>query len=322
MDRIRWGIIGCGSVTEVKSGPGFQKAEGSSLVAVMRRDGRKAEDYARRHGVPRWYDDADSLIADPEVDAVYVATPPAFHREYTIRAAEAGKPVYCEKPLGRNLAESREMVAFCRERGVPLLCAYYRRALPKYLLVDKLLKEGTIGKVRFVDLLMYQSVKEEDRNGSWRVDPEISGGGRFLDVGSHSLDLLDWLLTPIAQASGRATNQSATYRAEDMVSGSWIHQNGVHGTGSWCFNTFKDEDSVTIFGSEGRLSFSVLDVAAPIVVETAAGVRSIAVPPPPEHVAQMLIQTVVDQLRGIGTCPSTGESALRTDWVMERLQGR
>ena len=110
MKTIRWGIIGCGNVTEVKSGPGFQKAKNSALVAVMRRNGALAEDYARRHNVPRWTDDAQALIDDPEVDAVYVATPPAFHIEYTIQAARAGKPVYVEKPLANRGTDHHDLI--------------------------------------------------------------------------------------------------------------------------------------------------------------------------------------------------------------------
>src|SRR5258706_8424693 len=128
-DKIRWGIIGCGDVTEVKSGPGFQKAEGSALVAVMRRDAAKAEDYARRHNVPRWYADADALIADRDVDAVYIATPPSSHEEYVLKAAKARKPVLVEKPMAMSVAECEAMIAACRSAGVPLRVAYYRRRL-------------------------------------------------------------------------------------------------------------------------------------------------------------------------------------------------
>src|SRR3954452_10240835 len=99
MRTIRWGIIGCGDVTEVKSGPGFQKATGSALVAVMRRDGDKARDYARRHGVARAYDNADDLIQDPEVDAVYIAPPPSSHADLALRTSAAGKPCLVEKPM-------------------------------------------------------------------------------------------------------------------------------------------------------------------------------------------------------------------------------
>ena len=132
MKTIRWGIIGCGDVTEVKSGPALQKADHSALVAVMRRNGQLAEDFARRHGVPQWYDDAAALIHDPAVDAVYIATPPSSHKEYTLMSAAAGKPVYVEKPMARNTAECQAMIAACHKANVPLFVAYYRRALARF----------------------------------------------------------------------------------------------------------------------------------------------------------------------------------------------
>ena len=116
----RWGIIGCGDVTEVKSGPALQKATGSALVAVMRRDLSKAQDYARRHGVPRAYNSADALINDPEVDAVYIATPPSSHCALTLAVAAAGKPCLVEKPMAMNHGECRRMIEACAARGVPL----------------------------------------------------------------------------------------------------------------------------------------------------------------------------------------------------------
>ncbi|MDY0287846.1 MAG: Gfo/Idh/MocA family oxidoreductase [Sphaerochaeta sp.] len=324
MKTIRWGIIGCGDVTERKSGPGFQKAEGSSLVAVMRRDGEKAADYAKRHNVPRSYDDAQKLIDDPEVDAIYIATPPNAHMEYTLKAAEAGKPVYCEKPLGMSSEESRKMVAFCKERNVKLFSAYYRRALPKFLKVKALLDSGAIGEVRYVHLSLNQSISEKDKSegGSWRVRPEISGGGLILDVGSHALDLLDWFVGPIKEVEGFALNQSKTYAAEDIVSGSWKHEHDVLGTGVFCFNTYKDEDKTIICGSKGEISYSVFANGEPILIRTEDGEQIIEVDRPPEHIAQPMIQTVVNELLGKGICLSTGESGSRTDWVMDKLQGK
>src|SRR5690348_3615465 len=114
MHTIRWGIIGVGDVTEIKSGPAFYKADHSQLVAVMRRNGDKARDFAERHDVPHWYDDADALIHDEEVDAVYIATPPDSHESYTLKVAAAGKPVYCEKPMARTYAECQVMVEACQ----------------------------------------------------------------------------------------------------------------------------------------------------------------------------------------------------------------
>ena len=190
-EPIRWGILGCGTVTEVKSGPAFQKVPGSELVAVMRRDGEKARDYARRHGVPRWYDDADDLLHDPGVDAVYIATPPGSHAEYTVRAAQAGKPVYVEKPMGRTYAECQVMIEACEAAGVPLFVAYYRRALPAFLKIKELVDAGAIGAVRFVTMAVHRPPRPEDQEPDglpWRVIPEVAGGGYFFDLAPHQLD--------------------------------------------------------------------------------------------------------------------------------------
>jgi predicted dehydrogenase len=315
---IRWGIIGCGDVTEVKSGPGLQKARSSALVAVMRRNGDLAADYARRHHVPRWYDDAAALINDPEVDAVYVATPPDSHRDYTIQAAQAGKPVYVEKPMARNHAECQQMVEACRAAGVPLFVAYYRRMLPRFLKIRELLTQGAIGQPRFVSVTLYQKRPDIDPASlPWRVLPEIAGAGIFLDLASHTLDILDYLLSPIRAAQGIAGNQGGLYRAEDIVSGAWLHESGVQGVGTWCFTAFRNVDQNEIIGSAGKLTFSTFDTE-PVLLTTAEGVTEFPLDNPP-HVQQPLIQTIVDDLNGVGACPSTGESAARTSWVMDQM---
>ena len=317
---IRWGIVGCGDVTEVKSGPGFQKADHSALVAVMRRDGDRAADYARRHGVPRWYDDADALIHDPEVDAVYVATPPDSHREYTLRAARAGKPVYVEKPMARTAAECRTMIDACRTAGVPLFVAYYRRALPRFLRIRELIESGAIGEVRLVNVVLHQPLTPEELDPAtlpWRVDPQVAGGGRFVDLASHMLDFLDHALGPIRDVHGFAANQAGRYAAEDVVAGSFVFESGVHGAGSWCFTAGIRQDRTEIIGSAGRISYATFGTD-PIVVTTPAGTSELAIDNP-AHIQQPLIQSVVDALRGTGCCPSMGESAERTSWVMDRM---
>lgn len=320
MNTIRWGIIGCGNVTEVKSGPGFQKADNSSLVAVMRRSGKLAKDYAQRHGVPKWYDDAQALIDDPEVDAVYVATPPSSHKAYTILAAQAGKPVYVEKPMALNYAECQEMLAACQAADVPLFVAYYRRALPRFLKVKALLDAQAIGHVRLVNISLYWPPQphEHDRdNLPWRVIPEIAGGGRFVDLASHTLDFLDYVLGPIRQVQGFATNQAGYYPAEDLVTGMFVFESGVQGVGSWCFSAFDEADLTEIVGSKGKISFGSFN-EAPVVLTTQDGVTEFSIDHPP-HVQQPLIQTVVETLTGEGKCPSTGRSAARTSWVMDRM---
>ncbi|SFL75089.1 Predicted dehydrogenase [Paenibacillus sp. 1_12] len=313
MQTIRWGIIGCGDVTEVKSGPGFQKAAHSELVAVMRRDASLAEDYARRHNVPTWYSDADQLIGDPQVDAVYIATPPAFHKEYAIKALKAGKPVYVEKPLAMNVAECEEMLEASRQANMPLFVAYYRRQLPRFLKVKELLENGIIGEVRFVTTTHLGQFKKS----SWRVQPEISGGGLFVDVASHTLDLLDYLLGPIGNVKGFADNQGRHYEAEDIVTGAYQFESGVYGTGNWCFSSYQDMDTNEIVGSKGKITFSTFQ-NSPILVSTSDGEEQFMIEHP-LHIQQPLIQTVVDAIRGQGDCLSTGISAIRTSKVMDEI---
>lgn len=320
MKTIRWGIIGCGDVTEKKSGPALAKAKNSALVAVMRRDGAKAGDYAKRHSVARWYDDAAKLVADPEVDAIYVATPPDGHERYTEMAAAAGKPVYVEKPMGRTFEECKRMVHVCRRAGVPLFVAYYRRALPRFLKVKQLLDDQVIGHVRFVTVRLYQPPEPQDEertNLPWRVRPDVAGGGRFLDLACHTLDLLDFCLGPVNKVTGFANNQAHLYPAEDVVAGSWTFDSGALGAGVWCFTAARRRDEVEIVGEDGRITFATFD-DAPVAVETDHGSERFEIAHP-EHVQQPMVQSVVDELLGKGTCASTGETAARTSRVMDAM---
>ena len=320
MRTIRWGIIGCGDVTEVKSGPGFQQASHSQLVAVMRRNGDLAKDYARRHGVPRWYDSAKDLIDDPAVDAVYIATPPAFHKEYTLLSAQVGKPVYVEKPMALNFQECRQMIDACQAAGVPLFVAYYRRALARFLKIKQLLDSGAIGAPRFVHVTLYQPIAQNELTPQtlpWRVVPELAGGGRFVDLAAHMLDFLDYVLGPIRAVQGFASNQAQLYPAEDIVTGTWMFESGVHGVGTWCFTGFERCDRTEIIGSAGKLTYSTFDTQ-PLILTTSQG-QTEFVYDYPAHIQQPLIQTIVDALNGAGICPSIGESAARTSWVMDEM---
>ena len=314
---IRWGIIGVGDVTEVKSGPGFQKAANSALVAVMRRDGAKARDFAQRHQVPHWYDHAEALIHDAEVDAIYIATPPDSHLSYTQMVAAAGKPVFVEKPMARNPFECQQMIDACQQAKVPLWVAYYRRRLPRFLKIKTLIELGAIGDIRTV-IINYQKMPfVNDGALPWRVQPEIAGGGLFADIGVHMLDITDFLLGPIQSTRGFAVNQSGQYAAEDNVVGSFRLASGVVGVGSWCFSSTDQLDETILVGNKGKIAYSTFD-AQPIILTNADGTQQFAIDNP-LHVHQPLIQSIVDELNGTDTCPSTGESGLRTAQVMDDL---
>jgi predicted dehydrogenase len=317
MDLVRWGIVGCGNVTEVKSGPGFQKADGSSLVAVMRRDRAKAEDYARRHGVPRVHDTADALIGDPGVDAVYIATPPSSHFDLARRVAAAGKPCLVEKPMAMSHDECAGMNEAFRAAGVPLFVAYYRRALPRFLEVRRLLHAGVIGAVTDVHVRVSEPLAKGDAAAGWRFDPAVAGAGLFFDLASHCLDLLDFLLGPIADASGFAVNTGGAYAAEDVTAGAFRFSAGMTGTGMWNFNADRSVDTIVCTGPLGGLSTPVF-ADGDVVVRRDRHEEVLSIRNPP-HVHQPLIQTIVDELRGRGRCASTGESGARASWVMDRL---
>jgi predicted dehydrogenase len=322
MRQVNWGMIGCGDVTEVKSGPPLYKTEDSNLVAIMRRNESLARDYATRHNVPRYYTDVDKLINDPQVNAVYIATPPDTHCEYTLRVAAAGKPVYVEKPMARNYAECLRMVDACDKAGVPLFVAYYRRALPNHLKVKELIDSGAIGQVRFVNVRLYWPLNKQiqaDGKLPWRIDPQISGGGFFFDLASHTFDFLDFALGPITKAIGLSANQSGLYKAEDIVAATFEFSSGVIGNGLWCFSVSSgtETETIEIVGDEGRIEFSTFS-QNPIRLESADGLQTFQ-PEVPQHVHLPLVETIVDDLLQRGTCPSTGVSAARSSWVMDEI---
>jgi predicted dehydrogenase len=321
MKTIRWGIIGCGDVTEKKSGPAFGKATHSQLLAVMRRNGALAADYARRHGVPRWHDDAEAILRAPDIDAVYIATLTDSHRDYTLRAAATGKPVYVEKPMGMNPGECDDMITACRTAGVPLWVGFYRRALPRFLAVRDLIAQGAIGDVRMVISRQFQRLPPADQFAGgtvpWRVNPVLSGGGFFFEAACHTFDFLDFLFGPIVDVHALAGNQAGAYEPEDVITATYRFASGVYGSGTWCYTADFDEEYNEIIGARGRIRFST---SAPDPIRITRGDRIEELPiGDPEHVHQPLIQTIVDELNGNGSCPSTGESAARTARVMDAI---
>jgi predicted dehydrogenase len=316
---INWGIIGCGNVTEVKSGPAFNKVKNSKLIAVMRRNTALAEDYAIRHKVPRFYKNADDLINDKEINAIYVATPPGSHAEYAIKSIKAGKAVYIEKPMALNYNECRKIIKAGEKFKVPVFVAYYRRALPGFVMVKEMVEKGLIGKPEFINLQLFKSASTEELTGnpSWRVDPEISGGGHFFDLASHQLDYLDFLFGPIEKVNSIALNQAGLYKAEDYVSMEFLFKNKIAGSGIWSFaaSSASSRDIIEIIGDKGQIKFSCFSFE-PIVLENQEG-RKEFINERPENVQVYLIEQVVKALAEGGTVVSTGITAARTSRVMD-----
>ncbi len=315
---IRWGILGCGDVTEQKSGPAFQKCRGSALQAVMRRTPGAAEDYARRHGVPAWYDSVEGLLADPEVDAVYVATPPGCHMDQALQVCESGRPCYVEKPMARHYPECLRMLRAYERAGLPLFVAYYRRAQPQFVRAREWIRAGMLGEIESVRY-RYQNDQRpapEGRGLPWRYRPEVAGGGLFLDLASHTLDILDFLLGPLEVTGSTVERVCPAYAVEDRVAMTF-RAGGARGKASWDFTQAPRMDDMTIAGSRGCLTLSTFG-RDPFILDHAEGRETFA-PPALEHVQYPYIQTVVDSLEGRGACPGSAESAARTSRVMDEV---
>ena len=320
MQTIRWGIIGAGDVTEKKSGPAFNKVEGSEITAVMRRSENKARNYAKRHKITKWYTNAENLINDPEVNAVYIATPPYKHAVFTKMALEAGKPVYVEKPMALNTRECQDMINAADKNKVSLFVAYYRRALPNFLAVKSMIDQNKIGQITSVDIKLHKPNPVSKNNEiPWRLNPEISGGGLLYDLGSHQLDLMDYLFGPISKVKGYSSNTLKKYPADDVVQAIFQFENGLTGAGSWNFtvDTAQEFDLIEITGTEGKIRFPCFgphEVYLHVEDERESMQFDM-----PENIQLPLIQQVVEALQGKRECSSTGNSAIRTSKILDQI---
>lgn len=326
MKEIGWGFIGCGEVTEKKSGPAFNEVPGSHVVAVMSRNAEKAESYAKRHNIKKWYTDPLELINDPEINAIYIATPPSSHATFAIMAMKAGKPVYIEKPLAASYEDCARINRISELTGVPCFVAYYRRYLPYFQKVKQIIQSGAIGTPANVQIRFSVPPRDLDykSNGSLpcRLQPDIAGGGYFYDLAPHQLDLIQDIFGVITRAHGYCSNMAKLYKAEDTISACFYFENGLPGSGSWCFvgHQSAKEDRIEVIGEKGMLSFSVYNYS-PIQLVTSEGRSSIVVPNPP-YVQLPIIRSVIEHLQGIGICECTSVSATPVNWVMDRILGK
>ena len=323
--QIKWGFIGCGEVTEKKSGPAFSMIEGSSVTAVMSRDRQKARSYAERHNIPKFYTDAQELVDDPNVNAVYIATPPSSHATYAIMALKAGKPAYIEKPMAASYADCVRINRISEQTGVPCFVAYYRRYLPYFLKIKELIDNGEIGKVVNVQIRFSVPPRDLDYNSKnipWRLQKDIAGGGYFYDLAPHQLDFIQELLGVITEAHGFCVNMGGLYNVEDNVSATFKFANGLVGSGSWCFigHESAKEDRIEIIGTKGMICCSVFTFE-PIALHNEKGRIEYPIENP-SYVQLPLIKAVVEDLQGLGKCSAIAISATTTNWVMDKILGK
>lgn len=316
---INWGIIGCGDVTEVKSGPAFQKIKGSSLVAVMRRNEEKVKDFAKRHQVPNYTTSASELINDDNVNAIYIATPPSSHLDYTLQVIQAGKNVYLEKPMVLNSNEAKVLLNALNKSDTKVTVAHYRRNLPLFIKVKELLDTKKIGKVVLAEIDIAQSqnanlIAKTDKN--WRLNPEISGGGYFHDIAPHQIDLMYYYFGDIDKVKKVAVPESSS--PNDVVKGEIDFKNGVQFKGSWNFVASEDIDRCTIIGEKGAITFSFY--SDEIRVETTNKTETFNFENP-KHVQQPMIEKVVGYFLDQNENPCSVEEATVVTKVMDVFCG-
>ena len=316
MEKICWGIIGCGNVTEVKSGPAFNKVEHSSLMAVSRRDPDKLADYVKRHHIPLSFTNALDLIQSDHINAIYIATPPDVREAYAIEAMQLGKPVYLEKPMALNLAACKRLKSVSEKLGIKLSVAHYRRNLPLFMEVKNILEQGDIGAIKEVQITMLKKTDKAAKDPSnWRVDPSIAGGGYFYDLAPHQIDLVFYFFGKPKSFSGTSTNKAGLYKAEDFVQGTIELENGIVCKGLWDFSINGEEkDEFLIIGEKGTIRFPVFGLF--IEVESNGQVKTIPFEAP-KHNQQNHIQAVVNYFLDKGQNPCSAEDAILSMEVME-----
>lgn len=310
--KVRWGIIGCGDVTEKKSGPAFNKVKDSRLLAVMRRDTAKAADYAHRHQVPHWYSKVEDLLDNPALNAIYIATPPSSHFDYALKALAAGKDVYIEKPVTLNAHEARLLLDVVRKTNGKLVVAHYRRQLPLFLKVKELLDTGRIGTVRTVQLRLWQSRSPDlvtKGAADWRTDPTISGGGYFFDLAPHQLDLMLYFFGLPISFEGFSQIQDAASAVADQTTGTILFEHQVVFNGSWCFNVRQEDqvDHCEIIGSRGKITFSIFGNSVAVQSDDE---ENEFVFEHPEHIQYPMIASTVAFFEGNGPNPASMEEAV------------
>jgi len=319
---ITWGIIGCGDVTEVKSGPAYKNTAGFELLAVMRRDAEKVKDYAKRHGIQKFYTNANDLITDKDIDAVYIATPPDTHKLYALKVANAGKICCIEKPMTSSYADSLEVYKAFNEKNIPLFVAYYRRSLPRYNQINNWLIHNYIGQVRHISWQYSQPASDVDKSKTynWRTDATIAPGGYFDDLASHGLDLFNYLLGDITDVYGISLNQQHNYTAKDAITACWLHGNQITGSGFWNFDCNNALDEVTIYGSDGKIKFSIFH-DNPVELESKTKNETLFIEHP-KHIQIHHVEGMRDMLLGKDFVhPSMGASGLHANWVMDKILG-
>ncbi len=273
MTNVRWGLIGCGDIAKKRVAPALRDLLKVDFVAVNRANFALAEEFARTFGARKWYADWRELLADPEIDAVYIATPVDLHAKQTIAAAEAGKHVLCEKPMALNVADCDRMIAACAANNVKLGIAYYRHFYPVIARVKEIIASGEIGQTVLANINAFEwnDMQKGDAR-YWFFTPEKSGGGPMMDFGCHRIEVLTNIFGTIIEVKSFTDNLLFEREVEDTSAAFFKFANGTRATLTVTHAAFESQDTLDIFGSQGSLHITKLN-QGDLRIVTAAGER-------------------------------------------------
>jgi predicted dehydrogenase len=287
--RVGWGLVGCGDIARRRVAPALRDLDNCELIAVNRADAARAETFASEFGAKRWHADWRELVVDPEVEAVYVATPVHLHAGQAVAAAEAGKHVLCEKPLALTVAECERMNAAAEANGVLLGVAYYRRFYPVVERVREILETGEIGVPVIAQVNAFERFDPEPGHPRrWLLDKLRSGGGPMFDFGCHRVEVLFNLFGDVSAVRGLASNVVFEREVEDTACALLKFARGTQVVISVTHAAREPQDTLEIFGSEGSLRVEVLNEGR-LRVRTKDGER-IESHPPHENLHQPLVE--------------------------------
>ncbi len=310
---LNWIVVGIGDVATRRVIPAIQAEPRSCLYGLVTRSLAKAAPYAASRDVRSWAT-LDDALDDPAVHAVYVATPVFLHAAQTIEALRAGKHVLCEKPMAKNEAEARSMVQAAEQNGRTLGVAYYRRTYPKVQRAKQLLDAGAIGKPVLAELTCHEWRDEKGNRRSWLVDPAQAGVGPLYDIGSHRIDVLNFLFGEPRRATGHLSNLIHHYAVEDNATVVIDYPGGVRGVVDVRWHSKVRRDECRIRGTEGEMELSPLngpDLICPRGRENL---------PPHANLHYPMIENFVDAVLGKALLLASGASSFWTDWVIERAR--
>jgi predicted dehydrogenase len=318
MTVLKWGLTGAGDIARKRIAPALRSLPNCELVSVSRGRADLAEAFAREFGAPKWFADWRGQIADPGIDAVYIATPVYLHAGQAIAAAEAGKHVLCEKPMALNSADCDRMISACRANNVKLGIAYYRRFYPVLRRAKEIIEAGELGNITLAQINAFEYVDlEENDPRHWFLEKEKSGGGPMMDFGCHRIEVLTGLFGTAGRVTSLVSYCAFGREVEDTAIANILFESGTCGTVTVTHAAIEPKDTLDIYGTEGSIHIPVLNLGE--ITIASGGSNRTESHPPHANFHQPLIEEFTAAVLDDGEPLVGGETGRDVQGVIEEI---